>query len=158
PPTCNEDPGNGLAGAVGILLALVARRRTGEGCFVENPQINAAMAHMAHAVRRTDGTVVGAGLLDPVQLGTTALHRLYQTADGWVWRSVFADGGFTALSKVLGLDLSADERFADRASRAANDDALAALLLDAFGTRVTADVLRDLDAAGVAAAEPKGSN
>ncbi|HKE76584.1 MAG TPA: CoA transferase, partial [Acidimicrobiales bacterium] len=62
-PTGNEDPGNGLLGAVGVLLALLHRQRTGEGQYVENPQLNATMAHMAHAVRLADGTVLNADRL-----------------------------------------------------------------------------------------------
>ena len=61
PPAANEDPGNGLLGAVAMLLALLHRSRTGQGQFVENPQLNATMGHMAHAVRRPDGTVIGGG-------------------------------------------------------------------------------------------------
>ena len=84
PPSANEDPGNGMLGAIAILLALLHRDRTGVGQSVENPQLNATMGHLAHIVRRVDGTVIGAGRLDPVQTGRGAFDRLYETADGWV--------------------------------------------------------------------------
>ena len=88
-PTGNEDPGNGLLGAVATLIALLHRQKTGRGQLVENPQLNATLAHMAHAVRRPDGTVIGANRLDPLQMGFGPFERLYETADGWCasWRS-----------------------------------------------------------------------
>jgi len=39
-PAGNEDPGNGLLGAVGILMALVHRQRTGSAQYLETPQLN----------------------------------------------------------------------------------------------------------------------
>jgi crotonobetainyl-CoA:carnitine CoA-transferase CaiB-like acyl-CoA transferase len=84
PPAANEDPGNGLLGAVAILLALLHRQAEGEGQFVENPQLNATMGHMAHIVRAMDGTVVGSGRLDPLQMGLGPFERLYETSDGFV--------------------------------------------------------------------------
>ena len=51
PPSANEDPGNGMLGAIAILLALLHRDRTGVGQSVENPQLNATMGHLAHIVR-----------------------------------------------------------------------------------------------------------
>ena len=67
-PVGNEDPGNGMLGAVGILMALFHRHRTSLGQLVESPQLNAAMVDMAHIVRTSDGVVLGADRLDPVQL------------------------------------------------------------------------------------------
>ena len=52
-PVGNEDPGNGLVGAVATLMALLCRQRTGLGQYVENPQLNATMTHVAHIVRRS---------------------------------------------------------------------------------------------------------
>ena len=83
-PTGNEDPGNGLLGAKGILMALLHRRRTGRGQYLEHPQINATMTHLAHVVRRPDGSVIGAAKLDGRQMGLGPLDRLYRTCDGWI--------------------------------------------------------------------------
>ena len=76
-PIGNEDPGNGLVGAVATLMALLHRQRTGQGQYVENPQLNATMTHLAHIVRRPNGEVLGAERLDPMQLGFSAFERLY---------------------------------------------------------------------------------
>ena len=54
PSTGNEDPGNGLLGAIAVLIALIHRRTTGAAVSCENPQVNAAMSMMAHVVRSAD--------------------------------------------------------------------------------------------------------
>ncbi len=116
-PAANEDSGAGMLGAVALLMALLCRRRTGTGQYLELPHLNSTMSDVAHIVRRTDGTVLGAGSLDPLQFGTGPLSRLYATADGWVCLVAPKDEQFAALSKVLSLDLLGDERFADRRAR-----------------------------------------
>jgi crotonobetainyl-CoA:carnitine CoA-transferase CaiB-like acyl-CoA transferase len=157
-PTGNEDPGNGLLGAVAVLMALLHRQRTGLGQYVENPQLNATMAHMAHAVRQRDGTVVGAGLLDPLQLGNGPLERLYETADGWLVIVALDDRHVVGLGRALGTDISGDARFATAADREANAYELEMQLADAFAARKTAEWLDELAAAGVPAAEPVTPN
>jgi len=157
-PVGNEDPGNGLLGAVGMLMALLHRERTGEGQLVENPQLNATMAHLAHIVRQPDGTALGAGRLDPVQLGIGPLHRLYQTADGWICLVAVKDADIAALGRVLDIDLLADARFANRDARDTNADALANRLAAAFAARNAAECVAELVAAGVPVAEPVPSN
>jgi crotonobetainyl-CoA:carnitine CoA-transferase CaiB-like acyl-CoA transferase len=146
PPAANEDPGNGLLGAVGILLALLHRQRTSEGQFVENPQLNATMAHMAHVVRTADGQVLGAGRLDPLQMGTGAFERLYATADGWVCVVAPDETARTALVSTLG------------ATRCDDEDQQADAIASALSERKSAEVVADLLSVGVAAAEPVGRN
>ena len=153
-PAANEDSGAGMLGAVGLLMALLHRKRTGAGQYVELPQLNSTMSDVAHIVRRPDGTVIGADTLDPLQTGTNPLRRLYQTADGWVCVVAPTDHDVEALGKVLDIDLIGDERFRDRASRASNAYALEQLLAAAIETHPTSQLLADLRACGVPAAEP----
>jgi crotonobetainyl-CoA:carnitine CoA-transferase CaiB-like acyl-CoA transferase len=144
PPTANEDPGNGLLGAIAILLALLHRDRTGAGQAVENPQLNATMTHMAHAVRTVDGGVIGADQLDPLQYGFGPFERLYQTADGWVCVAAYFDADRDALVKALGVD------------RVPGDDHQADLLANALATRDTASAIQEIRGAGIAVVEPAG--
>jgi crotonobetainyl-CoA:carnitine CoA-transferase CaiB-like acyl-CoA transferase len=146
PPAANEDPGNGLLGAVAALLALLHRQRTGEGQYVENPQLNATMGHMAHVVRRLDGDVIGAGRLDPLQMGTGPFERLYEAADGMVCLVAYDESDRDAAVRVLGT-----ERFVD-------DDRQADAIADAIRDQPAADVVAALVAEGVAAAQPAGRN
>jgi crotonobetainyl-CoA:carnitine CoA-transferase CaiB-like acyl-CoA transferase len=145
PPIANEDPGNGLLGAAAILMALLHRQRTGQGQYVENPQLNATMAHLAHIVRRADGEVIGAGRLDPLQVGLSPYERLYETSDGWVCVSALTDRDRTTLAKLMGVDFG-------------DDDDTAAALADAFAGRATEAVASELRDAGVAVAVPVGRN
>jgi crotonobetainyl-CoA:carnitine CoA-transferase CaiB-like acyl-CoA transferase len=144
PPSANEDPGNGLLGAIAILLALLHRDRTGIGQAVENPQLNATMTHMAHAVRTVDGEVIGADLLDPLQLGFGAFERLYETADGWVCIAAYTEGDREALVKTLGVD------------RVPDDAHQADLIAAAFAERETQAAIEEVRKAGVAIVEPAG--
>ncbi|MCU1457920.1 MAG: dddD [Actinomycetia bacterium] len=161
PPTaslCNADPGNGLLGAISILIGLLHRRRTGEGVLVENPQLNAAMAHLGHIVRRPDGEVLGAARLDPLQLGVSPLDRLYETTDGWICVVAVHDADITALGRAAGVELLDDPRFATAAAREQHADALADLLATALARRSTADWAADLGSRSVPFAVPVRQN
>jgi crotonobetainyl-CoA:carnitine CoA-transferase CaiB-like acyl-CoA transferase len=151
PSTCNEDPGNGMLGAACILMGLLHRRESGQGIYIENPQLNATMAHVAHIVRRMDGEVLGAGRLDPMQYGFGPFERLYKTADGWICLAVEGEAEITALGHVLELDLS------DRGPGADPTD-LADRIASRLSQRDTASWLAALRQAGVPAMEPVGRN
>ena len=144
PPVAHEDPGNGLLGAVAMLLALLQRQRTGAGCYVENSQLNATLAHTAHIVRKEGGEVVGAGWLDPLQFGIGNFDRLYETSDGWVCITAPDPSEQEALCELLGVPMTD------------NEDVMANALTDAFARRATSPLLQELEAAGVAAVEPVG--
>ena len=48
-----------------------------------------------------------------MQLGWSALYRLYRTADGWLCLAVWRDDQWSALCAAVGRpDLAADPRFA----------------------------------------------
>lgn len=153
-PAGNEDSGNGLLGAVAILMGLIHRQRSGEGQLIENPQLHAAMAHMAHIVRRDDGEVLGAGRLDPLQYGVGPLERLYPTRDGWLCLVALRDEEIGALGRVVGLEILGDDRFANPEARRAHAYELEQLLGDAFAERTTAAWQSELHSARVPAAEP----
>jgi crotonobetainyl-CoA:carnitine CoA-transferase CaiB-like acyl-CoA transferase len=157
-PLGNEDPGNGLLGAVAILMGLLVRQRRGNGTYVENPQINATMTHLAHVVRRPDGEVLGAERLDPLQMGISPLDRLYETSDGWLCVVAATDDEVRRLGKVLAIDIVEDARFSSHDARVENEDELADLLSDVIAGRTTRELLDALRAEGVAAMEPKTEN
>ena len=67
-PVGNEDPGNGLLGTIGMLMALLYRQRHGGGQLVENPQLNASMALMATlSVGVVSWGAYAAGMIRPTQ-------------------------------------------------------------------------------------------
>ena len=72
----------GWLGAVGILWALLHKRRTGRGSVIETNLLNTA------ALFQTRSLVApgfdGEPRLDEGRLGYSMLQRLYQTEDGWI--------------------------------------------------------------------------
>jgi len=155
-PLGNGDPGNGLIGAIGMLISLLYRLRTGNGVYFENPQLNATMTHMAHIVRTADGTVLNADKLDPLQYGISAVDRLYETSDGWLCISVETEAEVAALQSIVDCALLAQCVTAQE--RRDNDYALGMELAEIFARRDTAWWLTELSAAGVPAAVPKPLN
>ena len=155
-PSCgNEDPGNGLLGAVALLVALCHRRMTGHALSCENPQLNAAMGLIAHITRRAgDGEPLGAGELDVLQTGTAALESLYATSDGWLCVVARQEDEIRALQSVMEIDILGIEKFSTPDLRRSNRDELAELLREGFERRSTADWLAAFAAAGLHAIEP----
>jgi crotonobetainyl-CoA:carnitine CoA-transferase CaiB-like acyl-CoA transferase len=149
-PVGNEDPGNGLLGAVAVLIALVHRQRTGNGQFLEAPQLNAALAHMAHVVRRADGTVLGAERLDQQQLGFGAFDRLYRCRDGWICLVVYSEPQITRLEDALGLKLSSEI--------GAPAECLSSILEQRFLELSVHEAVGTLNAHGVPVAVPRSRN
>ena len=158
PPVATEDPGNGLLGAVAMLLALLFRQRTGQGIYVENPQLNATMAHMGHIVRRTSGEILGFDPLDPLQMGTSALERLYETADGWLCLCAPSDDEIRSVEEVLGFSILSDSRFDTGEHRRAHDYALSSAIGDALLERKTVEIEKEMRERNVAAVRPAGHN
>jgi crotonobetainyl-CoA:carnitine CoA-transferase CaiB-like acyl-CoA transferase len=92
---------------------------------------------------------------DPELYGLSALYRLYETAQGWVFLAAPQPGEWPALCTALAPhgDLSADSRFATVRERERNDEALADVLAEIFRQRSASDWERDLVAADVGCAE-----
>jgi len=141
----------GLHCAIGILVALHERARTGTGRWVRTSLLEAAIAMLDfQAVRWTvDG-------VEPARQGnehpTIVPMGAYATADGWI--NVAAWGGalwdrFTAVIEHAGL--REDPRFATPSARAHNRAALSEEISGRLRTRTTAEWLGRLDAAGIPA-------
>jgi len=158
PSIGNEDPGNGLLGAIAMLVALADRRRTGRVLACESPQLNAAMGLMAHVVRTGDGTAVGAGRLDVLQTGVEALESLFETADGWVCLAAREDVEICALESMLNLSILADARFDSIEQRRTNRYELTELLRPAFAAKATGDLIENARQHGVPLVEPENES
>lgn len=76
-----------LMGTYGVIAALYARERTGRGQLVETSLANSAMAAQAGEFVRYEGRPPDpAG--GPNLLGRSALYRVYQCSDGWLFLAV----------------------------------------------------------------------
>jgi formyl-CoA transferase len=153
PPTRAGIPVSDLAAglylAVGVLVALHDRERTGTGRWVQTSLLESMIAMMDFQATRwtVDGEVPpSAGNHHP----TTVPMGCYASADGYV--NVAGLGGrlLHALCTVIGLPgLPDDPRFDSAAARSANRAELNELIGDRLRTRTTAEWVTDLNAAGV---------
>jgi crotonobetainyl-CoA:carnitine CoA-transferase CaiB-like acyl-CoA transferase len=114
----------GLYGAIGTLVALRHRDRTGEGQLVDIASVDGlfsclatqvmATANLGTAPRRT-------GSRDAIN----APANVFETADGFLYLHGGTDPLFPRLCRAMGCpELAADERFRDGASRMANVTAI----------------------------------
>lgn len=129
------DHATSLLACNGILLALLARARTGYGQRLETSLLDGAAFINSHALARYDGKPPRPDL-PRTQYGLHALYRLYQAADGWLCITVESETQWQALCRALGTpEFLADARFVDAFARRQNDDVLAMTLADTFKQR-----------------------
>jgi formyl-CoA transferase len=146
-----SDLSAGLFCAVGILSALEARHRTGEGQWVDTSLWEGAFALSIWetaelwSTGRTPGKLGSAHRL-------TAPYQALRTRDGYLTVGGNNQKLWERLCEVLGLPaLPADPRFAGNDDRMANRGALVAELEGALAARDTSDWVEALLAAGVPA-------
>jgi crotonobetainyl-CoA:carnitine CoA-transferase CaiB-like acyl-CoA transferase len=131
-PYCVGDPNAGLHAMVGMQIALAHRDRTGEGCLVEAPMVDAALNIAAEQV--IEYSAYGALLERSGNRGPCAApQNLYQAAapdddgrdDSWVAVAVATDWQWQALCDVLGrADWAADPDFATAEGRRGRHDSI----------------------------------
>jgi crotonobetainyl-CoA:carnitine CoA-transferase CaiB-like acyl-CoA transferase len=144
-----SDLAAGLYLAIGVLVALHERERTGTGRWVQTSLLEAMIAMMDFQAPRwtVDGEVPApAGNHHP----TGVPMGCFASADGYV--NIGASSGrlLHRLCQVIGLpDLPADPRFSSAARRSAHREELNALVGDRLRTRTTAEWVQALNDAGV---------
>jgi crotonobetainyl-CoA:carnitine CoA-transferase CaiB-like acyl-CoA transferase len=133
------DTGNGFLSAIAIVQALAHRDRTGEGQFCTTSIVNAQLLATSNVIARADGTGFPRPRVDGMQYGFSALHRLYECADGWLCIVATEEAHAAALCRALGVDRPDDDGEAARriASRLRTKSAAAWFTaLDAAGVPV----------------------
>ena len=111
------DHSTAMVNAVGLVLGLYARERTGQAQYVESTMIN------ANAYLNIDDFYWHEGkqprpLPDPDGYGLHALYRLYKAKTGWVFLACLFDDEWHALCNAIGRsDLLDDPRFATSEAR-----------------------------------------
>ena len=122
------DPAAGIATAFALVAALVARRRTGEGQFIDTSMWEATTACTAEGWMEW---VLGGS--QPSPMGNWdplwSPHNLYRCAgnDDWVAICCTDEAEWAALARVVGID-GRDERFATAAARKAGEAELDKLI------------------------------
>ena len=80
----NEDYYNGLLSATSILLGLIHRDRTGEGQYIESPQLHSSVLVTSEWFGRDGELQSMLPQLDSEQTGWGPYYRVYQCLDGWI--------------------------------------------------------------------------
>jgi crotonobetainyl-CoA:carnitine CoA-transferase CaiB-like acyl-CoA transferase len=142
---------SGMNAAIGILLALVERERSGRGQFVDITLFDSALSILhPHAANW-----LGGGAL-PGRSGNAhpniAPYETLPTARGELFLAVGNDGQFAKLCAMLGSDLAADPRFATNPARVANRVALREALVALLAKHEAEPLAARLMAGGVPAA------
>lgn len=141
----NEDYYNGLLGAVAVLIGLEHRARTGEGQYIESPQLHSSLFVTSHHFLGPKGESLSALPLDHDQLGWGPLYRLYRTADGWICMACVGRSAFGRLAEALSLSRPTVEAWASSPATPASAEALAgeiAARMAAMTSAAAKDLLR----------------
>jgi crotonobetainyl-CoA:carnitine CoA-transferase CaiB-like acyl-CoA transferase len=145
PPLCCRAPlvdfATGAVGAVGLLVGLWERLKSGRVLAVETNLLNVGTHMLSELVRAPDGTLHGAPCLDRTQAGFNPAESLYQTADGWIAIAARSDSIAAALARVLEIQLPS--------GRAAWGEAERAHIASRIAAWPTRGLLDTLEAAGV---------
>lgn len=139
----------GLYGVIGIQAALAERMRSGLG-----QQVDLSLLDCGVGVLANQATNFLLGGLLPKRLGNAhpniVPYQVFPSSDGHLIIACGNDRQFAALSRVLGLDgLGTDPNYATNPLRVENRSALCATLAEATARFKKADLIADLEAAGV---------
>ncbi|HVW43128.1 MAG TPA: CoA transferase, partial [Amycolatopsis sp.] len=144
----------GMYAYSGVLSALLRRARTGEGAHVEVSMFDALAEWMGHPLymsAHTGAQPPRTGLSHPI----IAPYDAYPTADGEVLIGIQNDRGWVRLvSEVLGRpELADDPDFATNVARVRNRGRVDAVVAAGTKDLTSAELVRRLDAAGIASAK-----
>jgi formyl-CoA transferase len=148
PHKVNNPIGDFTAGMIlvqGILLALLARAKTGQGQEVTSCLLDGMIASQLQEAT----FLLNTGRM--INWGYLPMGNPFPTADGYIAVvGAFRPNPLRDLCQVLGVDdLSADPRFATDAARLEHGEALKELLAEAFRAKTSAEWLEELEAADI---------
>jgi crotonobetainyl-CoA:carnitine CoA-transferase CaiB-like acyl-CoA transferase len=144
------DLSGGYVAALAIIAALWRARRDGTGCDCDIALLDVALHELMYV-----GTWAASRGYVPPRRSKSAHPSLvpfqnFETADGWIVVAAPKEKFWVRLCEAIGWpELAADPRFADFGARDRNRDELAPILEQAFRTRLSAEWLETLRAAGV---------
>ena len=142
----------GAMGALGALIALYVRERTGIVQRADTSLLDCGILLSSEAFTAYESKPESP-VVDKGQYGVGALHRLYEADDGWMYLVAESEEEWTELCNGLNrTDLATDERFGSPSLRRENGGALSDELAQTFRTRSVGEWLELLKAAGVPSA------
>src|SRR4029077_17991601 len=127
-PIAISDVAAGMHLAIGILLALEARHRSGKGQLVGTPLFESGLFCGVYEAARVAATATTPPRLGQAHRGSSP-YQVFPPAGGWHTPGPAPDNFWIRLCDLLGApELSKDARFASNGDRVRNNDALVALL------------------------------
>lgn len=143
------DMGSGMWSVIGMLAALVARNKDGQGRSVATSLYETGLAWMTVPLA---GYAASGEVRKPYGSGTAEIapYQAFEASDGWLMIAAGNDNLFRKLCGALSLDaLASDPDFATNAARVVNRERLIPQIQSAVRS-YSADTLGDiLDKAGV---------
>jgi crotonobetainyl-CoA:carnitine CoA-transferase CaiB-like acyl-CoA transferase len=150
-PLAISDVGAGLYLTIGVLSALQARHRTGEGQWVETSLLEATVSLGVYEAANYFATGVRPEKLGQGHRGSSP-YQVFQTRDGWLTIGAAQQNFFRKVCEMIGKpELVDDPRFKTNALRVRNNDAIVALLQAELAKRTNAEWLAAFEAAGIPA-------
>src|SRR5271167_4457291 len=150
------DHSTGYYGAILVLAALLRRRRTGRGCYIDLSQTEAGI--MVSGTATLEAQLTGKPTDrhgNRMQAAAWAPHGAYpcRGVDEWIAIAIQDDGQWAALVSELGApDWARDPRFSKSSGRKANEDELDRLMAEATKSLERYDLMSRLQKRGVPAA------
>lgn len=150
-PIAISDVAAGMFLAFGLLAALEARHRSGQGQHVETSLVEAATSFCVYEAAHYFATGTRPPRIGQQHRGSSP-YQVFATADGFITIGASQQHFFQALCGIVGMpELVADPRFASVADRVAHNGALVAALAAPLRARPSAHWLAALEAAGIPA-------
>lgn len=144
-PMCSRTPVTDFAtatcGAIGVLVALYERLKTGRSLDVRTNLLDVGIHMMLDVIRKPDGSFVGGQSGDSDQSGCHPAESIYRCRDGWLAVAARSESMATAFAKALGVDFGRP--------RADWDDVERASLGASLSRRSCSEAVEVLEAAGV---------
>ena len=146
-----SDVCGGMNGAIGILMALVARDQTGLGQHVDTSLFEAGISLGVYEAANVFATGQVPERLGQAHRGS-APYQLFTTSDGFMTIGGAQDSFWRGTCKILGCEhLLNDERFTSKADRVENNTQLVEELGKFFIKRTTKELCEAFEAEGIPA-------
>jgi crotonobetainyl-CoA:carnitine CoA-transferase CaiB-like acyl-CoA transferase len=148
-PIAISDVTAGMFLAFGILAALEARHKSGEGQYVETSLLEAATSLGVYEAAHYFATGTRPPRIGQKHRGS-APYRIFAAADGHITLGASQQNFWHRLCDIIAMpELADDPRFATNAERVANNDALVDILEDRLRKKPAAYWLAELERAGI---------
>ncbi|WP_210261206.1 CaiB/BaiF CoA transferase family protein [Enterovirga aerilata] len=152
-PIALSDVAAGMHLAVGILAALEARHRTGQGQYVEVSLLDAAISFGVYEAAHVFATGEKPPRIGQAHRGSSP-YQVFGTADGWITVGAAQQNFWEALCRILDApELRNDPRFRANRDRVAHNAELVELLQERFREYPSQHWLDAFDLAGIPAGQ-----